>query len=268
MPPLGLTVLGAGPAAPNTGGACSGYLLREGQTAVLLDCGSGIAGRISQHLPPSHLHGVAISHLHPDHYFDLVPLYYVLKFGFGPPRPAELGPRLPLYVPPGGRAFLRQLGQLIADKPAMLEDVFDVTEYPSHPGGEVRIGDLRFTFHPVQHYVLSHAMRLQSPSGQTFVFSSDVGPCVELIEAARGADLLLCESALIDPASDEPDPGRRGHMSAAEAGAAAREAGVRRLLLTHYRADEPYATRHREAATRAFGAPVELAQEGRSYTVD
>src|ERR1700694_3361588 len=157
MVPLTLTILGASPAAPNPGGACSGYLVRHGDTAVLLDCGSGIAGRIAQHVPPNRLRGVAISHLHPDHYFDLVPLYYILKFG--EPRPAEIEPRLAVYVPPGGRAFLRRLGEHIADKPAMLEDVLDLFEYAA--GFKTVIGDLEFTFHPVQHYVLSHAMRVR-----------------------------------------------------------------------------------------------------------
>lgn len=265
MPPLTLTVLGAGPAAPNIGGTCSGYLLRDDDTAALIDCGSGIAGRIGQHVPANRLRGIAISHLHPDHYFDLVPLYYVLKFG--EPRPAELGPRVPLYVPPGGRAFFRQFGQLIADKANMLDDIFEVCEYQAGSGQGIEIGSLRFSFHPVQHYVLSHAMRVHGPSGRTLVFSSDVGPCPQLVEAARDADLLLCESALVDPAQDEPEPDRRGHMSAAEAGAAARQAGARRLLLTHYRAGPKYDAHHRDHASKTFGAPVELAREGETYTI-
>src|SRR3982074_2261454 len=107
MPPLTLTILGAGPAAPNPGGVCSGYLVRQGESAVLMDCGSGIAGRVAQHVAVNRLRGVAISHLHPDHYFDLVPLYYMLKFG-NPPT-SDLPARLPVYVPPGGREFLDRL---------------------------------------------------------------------------------------------------------------------------------------------------------------
>jgi ribonuclease BN (tRNA processing enzyme) len=104
MAPFTLTVLGAGPAAPNPGGACSGYLLRDGDTAVLVDCGSGVAGRIALHLPANRLTAVAISHLHPDHYFDLVQLYYLLRFG---DRRADQAPRLPVFVPPGGQVFMR-----------------------------------------------------------------------------------------------------------------------------------------------------------------
>ena len=172
-----------------------------------------------------------------------------------------------VYVPPGGRTFVRDFGQLIAGKPNMLDDVFEVCEYESASQQAVYIGSLRFTFCPVQHYVPSHAVRVQAEHGPTLVFSSDVGPCQGLVEAARAADLLLCESALLDPAHDEPSPARRGHMSAAEAGAAARAAGVRRLLLTHYRAGPSYDDHHRAAASQTFGAPVELAREGETYTV-
>jgi ribonuclease BN (tRNA processing enzyme) len=263
MAPLTLTILGAGPAAPNVGGACSGYLLQEPGTAVLMDCGSGIAGRVAERLAPRRLHGVAISHFHPDHYFDLVPLYYMIKFGEAPPDGHD--GLVPLYVPPGGQAFLRQIGEMIAARAAMFEDVFKICEYA--PGHDFPIGQLTFTFHPVQHYVPSHAMRVRNRAGATLVFSSDVGPCQALVEAARGAHLFMCESALVDPSQDERDPLKRGHMSAGEAGTAAREAGAQRLMLTHYRSSDKLDALHRTAAERAFGAPVELAKEGHTYDV-
>jgi ribonuclease BN (tRNA processing enzyme) len=263
MAPMTVTILGAGPAAPNAGGACSGYLLQEDQRTVLIDCGSGVAGRLVKHVRANQLGGVAISHFHPDHYFDLVPLYYQIKFdASGPPGPER---RVPLYVPPGGHEFLSQFGAVIATRSSMLEDIFKVCEYM--PEREFAIGGLRFTFHPVQHYIPSHAMRIRGDSGATLVFSSDVGPCAELVDAARSADLFMCESALIDPAQDEPDPTRRGHMSAGEAGAAARAAGVRRLMLTHYRSSQKWDAHHQAAATREFGGPVELAREGQQYVV-
>jgi ribonuclease BN (tRNA processing enzyme) len=246
MAPLTLTILGASPAAPNPGGACSGYLLREGETAVLMDCGPGTAGRIPLHVPVNSLRAAAISHLHPDHYFDLVQVYYMLKFGER--RPAELSPRVPLFMPPGGRDFLRSWGKLVADC-------------------ETDVGGLPFTFHAVQHYIMSHAMRVQSSSGAVLAFSSDVAPCPQLIETALNADLFLCESAMLDGSQDEQNPALRGHMSAAEAGAAAREAGARRLLLTHYRSGEKYDAHHLAAARGTFDGPVDLAREGQTYVV-
>ncbi|HTD79129.1 MAG TPA: MBL fold metallo-hydrolase [Chloroflexota bacterium] len=263
MAPLTLTILGAGPAGPNAGGANSGYLLREGDDAVVMDCGSGTAGRIPLHVPVNRLTAVAISHLHPDHYFDLVALYYMLKYG--EPRPADVPRLLPVFVPPGGCEFLRRFGTVIADKPAMFDDLFEVRDYSADV--ETTIGGLSFTFHRVQHYVMSHAMRIRAEGGATLVFSSDVAPCPQLIEAARGADLFLCESAMLDASQDEADPARRGHMSAREAGQAARQAGARRLLLTHYRSGETHDRHHLEAATSEFEGPVELAREGATYVV-
>ena len=169
MAALTLTVLGAGPAGPNPGGANSGYLLRQDDRAVLIDCGAGIAGRVPLHVAVNRLNGVAISHLHPDHYFDLVALYYMLKYG--EPRLADV-PRLPVFVPPGGREFLRRFGTLIADKPAMFDDLFEVRDYSADI--ETAIGGLNFTFHRVQHYVMSHAVRIRAEGGATLVFSSDV----------------------------------------------------------------------------------------------
>ena len=264
MVALTLTILGASPAAPNTGGACSGYLLRQGESAVLVDCGSGVAGRIGEYVPPNRLGGVVISHLHADHYFDLVPLYYHLKFAA--PRPPGPEQRLPVYLPPGGRDFLSRFGALIANQPAMLEDVLELCEYA--PGQKYSIGGLSFGFVQVQHYVLSHAMRVRAADGRLFVFSSDVAPCPQLVDAARDADLFLCESALLDSSQDEPDPLRRGHLCAAEAGAAAQAAHARRLLITHYRSGEPYETHHLEAARRAFSGPLALAREGQTYTLE
>src|SRR5262245_39608731 len=96
MAPLTLTILGAGPAAPNPGGANSGYLVRQGDTAVVMDCGPGTAGQIALHVAPTRLDGLAISHFHPDHYFDLIAVYYLTKFHQGTPREG----RLPVWVPP------------------------------------------------------------------------------------------------------------------------------------------------------------------------
>jgi ribonuclease BN (tRNA processing enzyme) len=218
-----------------------------------------VAGRIAQHLPPHQLRGVAISHLHPDHFFDLVPLYYVLRFG------EPLAQRVPLFVRPGGREFLARFGQLISDEADMLSDVFDVQEYA--PGREFSIGGLTFTFHPVQHYVPSHAMRIRGSDSRLLVFSSDVAPGPQLVQAARDADLFMCESAILEASQDRSDPAQRGHMLAGEAGRIAREAGARRLLLTHYRSGPAYDERHRQAAEQTFGGPVELAREGQTYTV-
>ena len=114
MPELRLTVLGCSPAWANPGGACSGYLVSNGDDHVLVECGFGILSRLRQRLPLERLRAVVISHLHADHFMDLVPLRYGLKYGG-----LRGGATLPLIVPPTAknerylRAKQEKLGHLL-----------------------------------------------------------------------------------------------------------------------------------------------------------
>ena len=60
--------------------------------------------------------------------------------------------------------------------------------------------------------------------------------------------------------------GPRGHLTPAEAGDHARRANAARLVITHIsdELDEGWA---RDEASKAFGAPVEVAREGAVYTL-
>ena len=86
-----LTVLGKSPSWQDAGGACSGYLIQDGDTSLLLDCGNGVFGKMRQRLDYTELDAVLISHLHADHFLDLVPFAYALTYA---PR------QQPVPVPP------------------------------------------------------------------------------------------------------------------------------------------------------------------------
>ena len=73
-----ITVLGKSPAWQDAGGACSGYLVEEGETTLLLDCGNGVFGKLREHVDYTDVDAVVISHVHADHFIDLVPYSYAL----------------------------------------------------------------------------------------------------------------------------------------------------------------------------------------------
>jgi ribonuclease BN (tRNA processing enzyme) len=253
-----LTVLGASPAWANPGGACSGYIAACGPDRVLLECGFGVLGRLRERLPLDQLSAVVISHLHADHFMDLVPLRYGLKYGR-----LRADPRLPLYAPPGATEFFARLGRALDGDPHFFDHTYHLKEYS--PEAPLEIGSLTFQFRKVKHYVPSYAMAIRA--GRKLVFSADAAPCEALRDLARGADLFLCEAAIDRREEDDPDPRHRGHMTAVEAGAVAHEAGVRRLLLTHFRSNADRNGQAVDGARDVFGGPTELALEGRSYEV-
>jgi ribonuclease BN (tRNA processing enzyme) len=252
---LRVTVLGAGPSCPNPGGACAGYLFEKGETKLLLDCGPGVLGQLQKYVPYRQLSAVVITHLHPDHFFDLVPFRYGLKYGpyEGEPR------RVPLYLPPEGTETLLAVIHPLDPSPTFFSELFQVEEFD--PAEKLPLGDLTLRFAPVHHYVPTFAVAVERRGSA--VFSSDTGPCDELVALAQGADLFLCEATLPRREGWSED---WGHLSAREAGEMAHRAGVKRLVLTHTwdGFDEAHLI---EEARTVFGGPVEVAVEGAVYEV-
>ena len=68
--------------------------------------------------------------------------------------------------------------------------------------------------------------------GQSFALVMDTRMCDNAIALAEDVDLLICESTYLS--SEESDAHAHGHLTARQAGIIAREAGVRRLVLTHF----------------------------------
>ena len=258
MSDLRLTILGSGVAWANPGGACSGYLVRSGDTAVMLDCGSGTLGRLRALLDPRQLSGIVISHLHADHFIDLIGLRYgILHGGLGEPG------QLRVLLPPGGVSFLAGLGRALDGNEQFFASTFALEEYSE--ASPSQLGSISIRHRRVQHYIPCYAMRVET--GRTLVFSGDAAPCDALVEHARGADALLTEAAIYRREQDEPDPARRGHMTAAEAGEMATRAGVATLFLTHSQLDDEDRDRDERGARTTFAGTVIRVRDGTTYTV-
>jgi len=246
-----ITVLGKSPSWADAGGACSGYLVEEGETSLLVDCGNGVFGKLRERRRYAEIDAVVISHLHADHFLDLVPFSYALTHG-----PGAAGARPALHVPPGARAGLRRVVGTWGPE-ELVESAFALREYD--PAETLEIGPLRVRFTPVPHFMPTHAVEVTEPTGARFTFGADTGPSEDLVAFARDTDLVMLEATIA-----EPDAEPRGHLTPAEAGEHAARAGARRLVLTHLtdEADPGWAL---DEARRTYHGPVELAAEGAVY---
>ena len=258
-------MLGKSPSWQDAGGACSGYLIEEGDTTVLLDCGNGVFGKLRERVDYIEVSTVVISHLHADHFLDLVPYSYALTFApRQQPVPVHRWPgtdhpaRPRLVAPPGARdVFRRVVGAWGAE--GLIEDAFVLEEYVAED--EVAIGPLTVSFHPVPHFIDTFAVNVTNGESK-LTYSADTRPCDEIVDIARGADLLIIEATLPRPERT----GDRGHLTPEEAGEHARRAGVERVVITHL-SDELGEDWAREQATRGFGGPVEVAREFAAYEI-
>jgi ribonuclease BN (tRNA processing enzyme) len=262
-----LTVLGKSPSWQDAGGACSGYLLEEAGTAIVIDCGNGVFGKLREHIDYVDVDAVVISHLHADHFLDLVPFAYALTYA---PRqqpvpvdrwPGTDSPACPdLHVPPGAQDTFRRVVGAWGNED-LIENAFELREYD--PSDELEIGPVRIRFQPVPHFTETFAMGISSQNGSgRIVYGADCSPTAALTAFAKDADLILVEGTLPRPERT----GVRGHLTPGEAGEHARAAGAKQLLLVHI-SDELDAEWAKREAEEAFGGPVTVASDGAVYEV-
>jgi ribonuclease BN (tRNA processing enzyme) len=250
-----LTVLGKSPAWPDAGGACSGYLVEDAGTRVLLDCGPGVFAKLREVVDYRAVDAVVLSHGHADHVLDVVPYASGLRFG---PHPEGRVPRPALHVPPGGAEGLAALADAASMGREHVALAFDVREYD--PEATLAIGPLALRFRAVPHFVPTYAVDVSGPGGR-LTYGADCGPNEGLCELAAQTPLLIAEATL-----PEPDPEGAGHLTARQAGEHGRRAGARRLMITHL-TDELSEAAAREAAEAGFGGPVEVARGGASLVL-
>jgi ribonuclease BN (tRNA processing enzyme) len=247
-----LTVLGTSGAFPGPGQACSGYLLRHDGFALVLDFGTGVLANVQRNLSHDGIGGIAISHQHPDHCMDLYPLFMARFF-----HPTSL-PALPLVTGPG---VLDRLTSLEGEGgPARMVDSFAVREV--EPGAAFELGPFAVETVAMPHWVPVIGMRVTA-GDRVLAYTGDTGPGEEVVELARGADLLIAEASWLDGQDEGTDP---YHLTARQAGEHATKAGVGRLLLSHFWPSNPRRS-SREQAGEAFDGELLLAAEGLEVTV-
>ena len=212
--------------------------------------GTGAFANLRRYVDYDRIAAVVVSHMHADHFIDLIPLRYALRYG-GRKRRGKM----PVYLPPDGTRMLKTLVSAFADEGGeFLSDVFAVSEYdPSKP---LRIAGSTIRFAHTAHYIPAFAMRWEN-NGSVITYSADTAPDERVVALARESDVFLCEATLLH---GEHEHGMRGHSTGAEAAEMARSAGVRRLILTHY-GEESTASDLDQAAAGEFGGEITVADD-------
>lgn len=225
--------------------ASSCYLVENGETAIVLDLGQGSFARLAEVRAPERLRAVLVTHLHPDHCVDLIPLRHYLRYE-ADAAPGTVTLHGPAELPARFDAFVNE--------PRFLADLSFLPLAP----GEIRVGNLVVTAGRVTHADDSFAFRVAGegvPVG--FVYSGDCGDPADLVALVRPGDTLISEAYF----GAAPVTAGVPHLDAAGAARAARDGQAGRLVLTHLHpaADPAVALRQAEST---FGGETVLARPG------
>ncbi|MCJ7858242.1 MBL fold metallo-hydrolase [Corynebacterium kalidii] len=273
---MDMTILGCSGSLSAPDNPASGYLLRMSDgREILMDMGPGVLAGLQGDGDPGSV-DVIFSHLHPDHCSDFPSLVVWQRF-----HPTHAASSRHTMIGPSIAAL--HLGRASADHPSRVDDFSDIldvrswrapdlqdtpvafdassrgTVYPVH-----HIGETALYAAPAVHPTESYMIRVEEQDGSSLVYSGDTAATGHLAALAHGADVLLCEATWGE--RDNGDNPPQMHLSGEEAGQAAAQAGVGRLIITHVPpwGDPEGALR---GARRYYDGPVELARRGMVVTV-
>ena len=244
-------MVGSGAAYPDRPGtASSTYVVTHGGERICLDLGQGGFAGLAGRFEPSALLAVVVSHLHPDHFIDLVALRHYLRYEFDPPRRVRV-------VAPAGLAG--RLDALLAE-PGFAAASLDAE---ARAEGVIQVGPFMLESRLVTHTDESYAVRISlaaEPASPGLVYSGDCGRADDLAPLVRPGDTLLIEVAF----GAGPVPVGDLHLDGPAVGALAAATAPARVLLTHLQMGrDPAAT---VAAVQArYPGPVELVADGDAF---
>ena len=238
-----LTVFGNNATCPEANGACSSFLVEACGKKILMDMGNGSLAKIRQKIDLAALDAIVISHLHFDHFGDLFCAKYHLETrkAYG-----ENIRKIPLLIP--------KLPDWAAAE-LCTNDVFEI--FTVTDGRSFCFGGLEISFIELVHLVESYGVRILGES-KVLAYSGDTGVCDALADVATNADIFLCEATFCSGISTE----EKHHLSAKTAAMTAAEAGVKKLLLTHFHSEQQERI---YAEARQYCSNVAMTQIGETY---
>lgn len=293
-----LTFLGTSASTPTLHRNVSGIAMKADTDLLLFDCGEGTQRQIIRYGTGFNIDAVYFTHFHADHYLGIIGFLRTLSMGnretpltlYGPPsakryldnalllgverlhfpvsivelRPDESVKRprytvRPVPVDHRGQAY----GYVVEEhvRPGRFDPAAAAAlGVPAGPlFGALQRGE-SVTL-PSGASIQPREVLGEPRPGRKVVISGDTRPCAKLVEAARGADLLVHESTFSDDEHARALDTR--HSTAREAGRVANEAQVRRLVLTHFSTRHDVDTRPLLAQARQeFTGQVDAAHDG------
>ncbi|HHO52602.1 MAG TPA: ribonuclease Z [Deltaproteobacteria bacterium] len=281
-----LVVLGTASQVPTRHRNHNGYLLLWDGRGILFDPGEGTQRQmIRSGVSASMITRICVTHFHGDHCLGLAGMIQRISLD-GVPH------EVPIHYPASGQVYFDRLrrASIFKDMSTLEPSPVD-TPGPQHTDDTVELIAIRLS-HTVESWgyriqepdgrrilperlaelgiqgqdigtlvrdgALQQGDRLirldevsEPRPGQAVAIVMDTRPCRGAVELARGVDLLICESTYLDDARREAH--ERGHMTARDAAELAQEAGVRRLVLTHFSQRYPAAEQFLEEAARIHG---------------
>lgn len=217
-----LGILGSGTAIPHPRRGASGYALYAPSGEVLLlECGPGSTRRWpAMGIDFDNIAGVAVTHHHVDHCCDIAAVL------FGRNVVENRAERLLTLAGPRGHGrFVQGLEHVYGSAVVDATQTTDVVELSD--GMATRIGPFEIAAREIYH--VDGALGLRVNCGdRSFAFSGDSGACPALVELCHGVDLALLECSY--PANRTTSR----HMNSETVARVAREAGLERLMLTHF----------------------------------
>lgn len=228
-----ITVLGCWAPYPAAGGACSSYLVETGSSNILLEVGHGSFSQLQGVIDFRKLDMIILSHLHPDHWGDLSCVRHAVH---GAINDGSRQGKLPVYLPNEPvEEYRRSL---------KMNDGLEILQLDDSLYKEIKIPGGKISFFKVNHPLLTFGTVIQTNNNR-LVYSADTGESSQLVEVAQGCDLLICEASLME--KDKAYGVERGHLTAAQAAAIAKDTGAKKLLLTHLWPEYDLVKLHNEA---------------------
>jgi len=240
-----LTILGSGTCVPSLKRNASGYLLQAEGKQVLIDCGSGILLQLERAGKSyKDIDALFLTHGHPDHFADLMPLVQALFYTPDFTREKDLN----IFAPQGFREYYdKSIGSILGESKDFRIVFMDVAD-------EMEYGPWKILSTGTVHSADSNAYRFEY-GGRSVVFSGDADYDQGVINLSENADLLIADCSFPDTMKVI------GHLSAKECGVVAQKAEVKKLVLSHI---YPSGTPDKERITEAkehFNGAVILAED-------